>query len=139
MVYPYTIQEIISLEHVEKKYTGKEYQKYVITFHEHLWEFPFFEVPFLRYDCITVPLEFHLLNLFSLPLAIHQTTYQDYVLIRQKYTINEAQKLAEQKLNKIILSLEEKGVQIIEKNVKIETNSAYLSLTGTFTLRENVH
>ena len=139
LVYPYTIQEIISLEHVEKKYTGKEYQKYVITFHEHLWEFPFFEVPFLRYDCITVPLEFPLLNLFSLPLAIHQTTYQDYVLIRQKYTINEAQKLAEQKLNKIILSLEEKGVQIIEKNVKIETNSAYLSLTGTFTLRENVH
>ena len=104
-----------------------------------MWEFPFFKIPFLKYDCVTTPLTFQFFKILSIPLSIHQATYQDYVLVRQKYTIEEAEKIAEQKLNKIIASLEEKGVQIIEKNVKIETNSAYLSLTGTFTLRENVH
>ena len=139
LVYPYPIQEIISLEHVEKKYTGKEYKKYLIAFNEHLWEVPFFKVPFLKYDCITTPLEFTIFDFFSIPLKIHQATYQDYVLIRQKYTVAQAQKLIEEKFNKIILSLEEKGVQIIEKNVKIETDSVYLSLTGSLTLKENVH
>ena len=38
-------------------------------------------------------------------------------------------------MDKIILSLEEKGVQIIEKNVKIRTNGAYLSMTGNLTVR----
>ena len=57
-------------------------------------------------------------------------------MIRQKYTPEDARKIAEQKLNKIITSLEEKGVQIIEKNVKIKVNSAYLSLIGELTLKE---
>ena len=98
LVYTYPIQEIISLEHVEKKYTGKEYQKYIITLNEHLLEVPFFKVPFLKYDCVTTPLEIPLLDFFSIPLKIHQTTYQDYVLIRQKYTVAQAQKLIEEKL-----------------------------------------
>ena len=136
LVYPYAIEEIITLEHVEKKYTGKEYQKYIFILNEHLWEIPFFKVPYLKYDCVTTPMEFPLLDIFSIPLEINKATYQDYVMIKQKYTLNEAKKIAEQKLNKIMESLEEKGVQIIEKNVKIRTNSAYLSLTGELILKE---
>ena len=136
IVYPYTIEEIISLEHVEKQYTGKTYQKYIFIWNNKLWEFPSFKVPFLKYDCVTTPVNFQLLKIISLPLEIHQATYLDYVMIRQKYMITEAKKLAEHKLNKIISSLEEKGVQIIEKNVKIRTNSAYLSLIGDLTLKE---
>ena len=136
LVYPYTIKETINLEHVEKQYTGKTYQKYIFTWNDNMWEFPFFKIPFLKYDCVTTPLTFQFFKILSIPLSIHQATYQDYVLVRQKYTIEEAGKIAEQKLDKIIVSLEEKGVQIIEKNVKIKTNSAYLSLTGELTLKE---
>ena len=136
IVYPYTIEEIIPLEHVEKQYTGKTYQKYIFIWDDKMWEFPSFKVPFLKYDCVTTPVNFQLLKIISLPLEIHQATYLDYVMIRQKYMAEEAKKLAEHKLNKIISSLEEKGVQIIEKNVKIRTNSAYLSLIGDLTLKE---
>lgn len=136
IVYPYTIEEIIPLEHVEKQYTGKTYQKYIFIWNDKMWEFPSFKVPFLKYDCVTTPVNFQLLKIISLPLEIHQATYLDYVMIRQKYMAEEAKKLAEHKLNKIISSLEEKGVQIIEKNVKIRTNSAYLSLIGDLTLKE---
>ena len=136
IVYPYTIEEIISLEHVEKEYTGKTYQKYIFIWDDKMWEFPSFKVPFLKYDCVTTPVNFQILKIISLPLEIHQATYLDYVMIRQKYMAEEAKKLAEHKLNKIISSLEEKGVQIIEKNVKIRTNSAYLSLIGDLTLKE---
>ena len=136
IVYPYTIEEIIPLEHVEKQYTGKTYQKYIFIWDDKMWEFPSFKVPFLKYDCVTTPVNFQILKIISLPLEIHQATYLDYVMIRQKYMAEEAKKLAEHKLNKIISSLEEKGVQIIEKNVKIRTNSAYLSLIGDLTLKE---
>ena len=136
LVYPYLIEEIISLDHVEKQYTGKTYEKYIFTWKDKMWEFPFFKVPFLKYDCITTPLHFPVFKLISFPLEIYKSIYQDYILIREKYSIKEAEQIAEQKLNKIIVSLEEKGVQIIEKNVKIRTNSAYISLTGELTLKE---
>ena len=54
---------------------------------------------------------------------------------RKKYTNPEAEKLLNKKLDKIFLSLEEKGVQIIEKNVKIETNSVYSTMSGSLTLK----
>ena len=136
LVYPYAIEEIITLEHVEKHYTGKTYQKYMVSWKDKLWEFPFFKIPFLKYDCITTPLNLPFFKVASIPLEIHKATYQDYVMVREKYTTKEARELAEQKLNKILISLEEKGVQIIEKNVKIKANSAYLSLNGELTLKE---
>ncbi len=136
LVYPYSFEEIISLDHTEKQYTGKTYEKYIFTWKDKIWEFPFFKVPFAKYDCITTPLNIPVFKLISLPLEIHQAAYRDYVMIRQKYTPEDARKIAEQKLNKIITSLEEKGVQIIEKNVKIKVNSAYLSLIGELTLKE---
>ena len=44
-----------------------------------------------------------------------------------------------EKLDKIILSLEEKGVQIIEKNVKIEKDSQNWLLTGEILVSEPVN
>ena len=136
LVYSYPLEEIITLEHIEKKYTGKRYQKYMVTFRNKIWEFPFFEIPFLQYDCITKPLEFPLGKIFSLPYDFHVASYQDYVWIKKLYTQEEAKKILEERLKKIIQTLEEKGVQIMKKNVKINTNSAYLSLTGELILKE---
>ena len=136
LVYPYPIEETITLEHIEKEYTGRDYQKYILTFKDKLWEFPFFQVPFLKYDCITEPLNVPVLDYFSIPIEIHQATYRDYVFVKKKHPKEDALKILEEKLNKIIISLEEKGVQIIEKNVKISTNDVYLSMMGELTLKE---
>lgn len=132
LVYHYPIEEIITLEQVEKKYTGKTYQRYLITYKDKMWEIPFFQVPFVKYDCVTVPVNLKLFQIFSVPIRLYRVTYQDYVQVKQKMVPETAAKLLEEKLNKIIASLEEKGVQIIEKDVKIDTSGVSWVIGGQF-------
>ena len=54
----------------------------------------------------------------------------------RKYTNEESKALIQDEYKKIVESLEEKGVQIIEKNVKIETNDLKWVLSGELTVQE---
>ena len=138
IIYDYPISERISLEYLSKEYTGKYIEKKEFYFCNKIIPIPFFKIPYLKYDTISETIEFPVLDLLSLPLEIKNVKFQEYQIIRKKYTNSEAEKLLKENLDKIILSLEEKGVQIIEKNVRISTNNVYLSLTGNLTLRKNV-
>lgn len=135
LIYDYPILENISLEYLTKEYTGNYIEKYDFYINNQLLKVPHLKIPYVKYDSITDTIEHPVLDLFSLPLKIKKNTYQEYHVIKKKYANYEAEKLLKEKLDKIILSLEEKGVQIIEKNVKIRTNSAYLSMTGNLTVR----
>ena len=55
--------------------------------------------------------------------------------MEKKYSLKDAQSILEEELSKIIESLGEKGVQIIEKNVKIKTNSVQANLEGKLLLK----
>ena len=135
LIYEYPILENQSLEYLSKEYTGNVTEKFDLYLNQRLLKIPHSKIPYIKYDYLTENLEHPLIDLLSLPLKIKKNTYREYYLIRKKYTNSEAEKLLKEKLDKIIISLEEKGVQIIEKNVKINANSVYLSLTGTLTLR----
>lgn len=135
LIYDYPILENISLEYLAKEYTGNYIEKYDLYINNQRLKLPHLKIPYVKYDSITENIESPIINLLSLPLKIKKNTYQEYLVIKKKHTNSQAEKLLKEKLDKIILSLEEKGVQIIEKNVKISTNSAYLSMTGNLTVK----
>ena len=135
LIYEYPIQEQFSLEYLLKEYTGNEIQRNKLYFNNQLIPIPYPPIPYIKYDSLTENIDYPLNNILSIPISLKQTTYREYQVIRKKYTSIEAEKLLNKKLDKIFLSLEEKGVQIIEKNVKINTNSAYSSATGTLKLK----
>ena len=135
LIYDYPMKEQISLEYLDKEYTGNQIQRKDLYFKNNLIKIPHFKIPYIKYDSLTENIHYPLQKILSLPLTIKQTTYREYQVIRKKYNYLEAEKLLNEKLDKIFLSLEEKGVQIIEKNVKISTNSAYLSATGNLKLK----
>ena len=135
LIYKYPIYENQSFEYLAKEYTGNYTTKFDIYLNQRLLKIPHLKIPYIKYDCITQNIEHPIINLLSLPLTIKKNDYREYYVTRKKYTVSETEKLLKEKLDKIILSLEEKGVQIIEKNVKINTNSVALSMTGTLTLR----
>jgi similar to stage IV sporulation protein len=58
--------------------------------------------------------------------------------VEYRYSLDEAQELLNEKLNAFIYSLNEKGVQIIEKNVKMDTDASGWTIEGEFTVRENI-
>ena len=135
LIYDYPISENLSKEYLSKEYTGNYVEKYDFYLNNQLLKIPHFKIPYIKYDSVTENIEHPVLDILSLPLKIKKNRYQEYHVVKKKYTNSEAEKLLKEKLDKIILSLEEKGVQIIEKNVKIRTNSAYLSMTGNLTVR----
>ena len=55
-------------------------------------------------------------------------------MVEAKYSEQEAKEILMKRMEKIITTLEEKGVQIIEKNVKIIPNSVSMSLQGDITV-----
>ena len=135
LVYDYPIQEQISLEYLVKEYTGNEIQRKNLYFKNKIIPIPYPPISYIKYDSLTEIIDYPLNNFLSIPITLKQTTYREYHMIRKKYTNTEAEKLLNEKLVKIFLSLEEKGVQIIEKNVKISTNSAYMSVNGTLKVK----
>ena len=135
LTYDYPIQEQISFEYLVKEYTGRNIQQKDLYLKNSLIKIPHLKIPYIKYDSVTETMNLPLFDILSIPINIKQTTYREYQMIRKKYNYSEAEKLLNEKLDKIFLSLEEKGVQIIEKNVKISTNSAHLTATGHLKLK----
>ena len=135
LLYELPIKEIISYQYQEKEYTQNQYTKYQYLWRNEEISFIPFKIPFETYDSITEYKDINLLSIFSIPLKIQKATYYEYHLVNKEYSKEESKDLLEKKLQKIIETLTEKGVQIIEKNVKIKTNSVSSCLEGNLTLK----
>ena len=129
--YTVSFQDRLSHDYVKKVYTGREKKNYYLRLGSRQLKVPR-ERPFLVYDCLireSMPMIFEKL---SIPAALGTYTYREYQNIESKYTTEEGKNLLNEKLIAFIVSLEEKGVQIIEKNVKIDTNSGVWIMNGEF-------
>ena len=74
------------------------------------------------------------LSEFSIPLYWGSRRYCEYVEIEDLYGEEEGSIMLKQFLEQTMKELNEKGVQIIENNVKIESDSQYLKLTGSLVI-----
>lgn len=129
--YTVSLQDRLPYDYVKKVYTGREKKSYYLRFGSRQLKLPK-ERPYLVYDSLireSMPLIFEKL---SIPIALGTYTYREYQNIESKYTVEEGKILLNEKLISFLTSLEEKGVQIIEKNVTIDTNSDEWILNGDF-------
>lgn len=77
------------------------------------------------------------MNQIYLPFYYGFEVHREYLPVEAVYQENKAEALLNEKLSKNIVSLEEKGVQIIEKDVKIETAGNTLVMDGYMTVQGN--
>ena len=132
--YSVTFQEQLDPDYVKKVYTGREKQSHYLRFGSRRLKLPK-ERPYQVYDSLireSMPLVFQKL---SIPIAMGTYTYREYYNTEFRYSKEEADSVLNEKLIAFLTSLEEKGVQIIEKNVKIDTNSGIWILNGEFTVQ----
>ena len=119
--HPLTISEALPYDYIKKVYTGREKKKYYVRFGEWKLSMPQ-NRPYLVYDSLireSCPVVFEKLGI---PLYFGSYTHREYQSVECEYTLSEAETLLYEKINRILSTLEEKGVQIIEKNVKIDTS-----------------
>ena len=132
-----THQEFLAFEYIKKEYTGREKTRYFVRFGERELKITE-EKPFLVYDSIIkeqVPLVFEKL---SIPFLWGSITYREYQNKEYQYNQAEAKVVLSEKMIAFFQSLEQKGVHIIEKNVRIERDNEGWIMTADLQVEELV-
>lgn len=127
----------LDFDYIKKEYTGREKKHYFLRFGENQLKLQQEDTYFVQDSLIreSRPLLFDKL---SIPVYFGTKTDREYQNVEYEYTLEEAKGKLKEKIIAFIESLEEKGVQIIEKNVKIDTNSDSWVIYGEFLVQEPV-
>lgn len=129
-------KEELPLTYEEKVYTGEDKKEYFIAVLEKEMVFRIGKVKYEKYDKVTDSKQVKLLDDFYLPVHFGSSINREYVLKDNTYTKEEVKTLFSEKLNKFVASLEEKGVQIIKKNVTISKKNKKWQMNMDFHIVE---
>ncbi len=122
-------------DYIKKKYTGREKTYYFIHFGDREWR-PKAKSPYLQYDSILDTCSVKALEYLHISCTLGRITYREYQKTEYSYTTQEAKTVLQKKILDFLESLDEKGVQIISKDVKIETKRAGWTAHGELVLQE---
>ena len=134
----YKYEDFIDLQYYDKLYDENS-RDYITLFFLKYCFTPY--IPDLPKENCDVYTEIHkakILNDFYLPFGYKTTKCTSYTLEHKTYSEKEAKQLLENRLNKKIKSFEEKGVEIIKNDVKIERNGDKMIAKGMLTLKESI-
>jgi similar to stage IV sporulation protein len=129
-------QETLPFGYVDREYTGREKRQLFLRVGENFEGKISIEKPFLLYDTVMRQGRPVLFQKLDIPVFGGSYTYREYYNVEHEYTLEEAETLLKEKLIVFIQSLDEKGVQIIEKNVRIDTSDSGWTLYGEFLVQE---
>jgi len=134
----YTYEEVISKNYRKKQYFEQSQAHYAIQIGDVVIENPFRSRQTGHYDESVNNIQLRLGENFYLPVFLKEITCRPYVLEEGIYTEAEVKELAEEHFFQYLSNLEEKGIQIIEKNVMIKrVNQDYL-VSGTIVAEESI-
>lgn len=125
------------VDYEEKRYTGEQEKIYVLGAGDREWSLRFRKIPYAAYDSSEEKKQVKLLDHLYLPFSYGHKTVQEYEIIDQKHTEEEMKTLMQEEWDKIISTLDEKGVQIAEKNVTIKKNEKKWVLDAHMKLEES--
>lgn len=128
----YLLKEEIKEEYEQKLYTGNEKKSHFIMFGTKKLELPVIGKGYETYDVIEEKKQLKLFENYYLPVYIGSDLVREYVVEEKIYSQKEVKKLFEEKIQKFIETLQEKGVQIIEKNVTINKVSGVWKMKVDF-------
>ncbi len=132
----YQYKEKLPVAYQSKVYTGREHRIPYLRIGDRELHFNVRNTEFSRSDCVVNENRLQLLKDFYLPVTYGDYCYREYTLSEKTYTKEEAKRICEEKLERLMKTLEEKGVEIIRKDVKIVKDSKYYVLQADFTVVE---
>ena len=118
-----TQKETLDENYEKKTYTGNNKKRTFLMLGTLKLNFPVWNIKYEKYDKIEEKKQLTLFENYTLPVYFGRDLWREYVTEEKIYTKEEVKDLFEEKIQKFIETLEEKGVQIIEKNVTIKKTS----------------
>ena len=120
----------------EKIYSGRQKKMIVIGIKDREWNLKLGKIPYEEYDVSGEKKQVKLLDHLYLPIFYGGKTVQEYEMVRQKHTPDEMNVMMQEEWQKIMSTLDEKGVQITQKNVTIKKNDKNWVLNARMQLEE---
>lgn len=133
----YTYQYKVSKKIQKKVYTGKEKNRYAIGYHKKYIGLFHGKMSYRLYEKETEKTQMKIMENFYLPFFVQKDTYKEYRIKEYELSEKEAKELAAKNLSLFLSKLEEKGLQIIEKNVIMDTEKNDYLFEGTIITEEN--
>ena len=137
LVYEIPVHEEQPLMYEYKNYTNREKKDVFFSLGHKRYVLKLGDCGFLKYDTVLDTRQLCILNQIYLPFYYGFEVHREYLPVEAVYQENKAEALLNEKLSKNIVSLEEKGVQIIQKDVKIEAVGNMLVMDGYMTVQGN--
>ena len=130
LFYGTQVKEELPLCYEYKNYTGRRKRAPFLAVGHKKWVFRLGERPYLKYDTVLDVSQLKLLDGIYLPLYYGFQVYREYLPVEAVYTRGQAEAILQERFRENIAALEEKGVQIIQKDVTINTVGNTLVLEG---------
>lgn len=130
-------EEELPFYYTEKIYTGREKNGFFLRWNKEELLLDR-STPYLVYDVVTKSYQPEIFQKLSIPLYAGSIQYREYYYLEKKYSPQQAEKKLTAQLEQFISSLQEKGVQIIEKDVKISSDEDSWIKSGNITVIERV-
>lgn len=134
--YSFSVTEELKETYIRRNYTGNEIKRNYLMISGKKLALPLFGKQFELSDAIESQNRISLFGGYDLPVYFGKTVIKEYTEEENIYTKAEIKVKFEEKIQKLIQTLEEKGVQIIEKNVTINKNKGIWKLKVDFTVTE---
>ena len=140
-VYGYTMhpyEDWISSKMTEKKETGNKHKRYFLQVLNWRLVTPALHAEYASERSVTDTRQFCLQDSFYLPVYFETYLYEECQTEEKTYSKTEAAAIAQSRFEQYLVNLEEKGIQILEKNVMIEKADQKYVVTGTVDAYESI-
>lgn len=138
-IYVKSIQEYneqFNLKYIQKTYTGNQKLRYYLKILNKKINIFNRKISYNEYDIFTNETQLKLGTNFYLPLTLGKVQVQQYISEEKTYTKEQAISRGKDQLSEFCEKLIEKGVQIVENNVKIHIGKKSCIIDGYLTVIE---
>ena len=135
--YSFTVTEEIAEKYEKRIYTGRQVKRQYIFIAGKKLMLPVIGNDYEFSDILESQYQAVLFGGYDLPVYFGKTVIREYTKEEGIYTKEEIKNKFEEKILKLIESLDEKGVQIIEKNVTIKKYKGKWKMQVDFTVTES--
>ncbi|MBO5342662.1 MAG: sporulation protein YqfD [Lachnospiraceae bacterium] len=135
--YSDTYADKLSFYGEEKAYTGEQTEEFYMRLGNKVYYFHWFMPKYANAEIQHEYKQLQLWEHFYLPLWYGTKEYKEYEIIKVKKDKKELESKLYENLEIFLESLEEKGVQNIQKDVKIGTSGSMLTLSGNLILENS--
>lgn len=126
----------INLAYEEKIYTDEDTNAFGLFFGNYDFYLYHPKIHYDNYEIESMSKQLKLWGDFYLPIGVHNKKYIDYHIVHKTYSKEEAEAILQESLTKYLETLDKKGVQIVENNVKITVDHKKATATGNLILIE---